>query len=652
VPARPSEGLKTVWDWTGSAGIAFVVLLIADLAVSWFAPSGGLSLVLQLALVVAAIWLAVRVLRKAARHAVWRLRNRLLVTYLFISVVPIVLIVLLAVTGAEFLARQLAVYLVTSALDRRVEGLDSAAQSVLLTHPQDRPAVIQAMIDLFYESRYPGIEVLLREPGRETRYPKASTLTAPAVASSSENGMLLRGNRFYLWSYTKSPGGDITITAPLTPQILATLVPDLGAVDFLEERGRGAPLVGTSGGRLPPALNSLDGEIFWFATMRAADWDHPAQRARTVLQVRTRLSAVLHAVFNRNADVSQSGLEITLIIGLVLFFIVEIVSVFIGITMTRSITGAVHRLYQGTERMIEGDFSQRIQVKGTDQLAELSRSFNLMTENLQRLLIVAKEKERLQSEIEIAREVQSQLYPRSIPHTEKLRLAAICQPARIVSGDYYDYESIRDKQVALAVGDVAGKGISAALLMATLQSSLRTQLQGWMEMAAAVGPDGAAFPIPAQVSTARLVSRLNTQLYAYTSPEKYATFCLGVFDEATGSFAYTNAGHLPPLLFRDGEAQRLDVNGTVVGAFPFSKYGESRVDLKSGDLLVCFTDGITEPENEYGEMFGEERLVDVISKNSHRSEEQIIQLVLESVHQWTASEELQDDMTILMARRV
>jgi phosphoserine phosphatase RsbU/P len=652
VPARPFEGVQTVWDWTGPAGIAFVALLLADLAVSWFAPSGGLALALQLALVVAAIWLAIRVLRKAARHAVWRLRNRLLVTYLFIAVVPIVLVVLLAVTGAEFLARQLAVYLVTSALDRRVEGLDSAAQSVLLTRPQDRPAVIQAMIDLFYESRYPGIELLLRETGRQTLYPKGSTLTAPAAASSSDNGMLLRGNRFYLWSYTKIPDGDITITAPLTPQILASLVPDLGAVDFLEGRGRGAPLVGTSGGRLPPALNRFDGEIFWFATMRAADWDQPARRARTVLQVRTRLSAVLHAVFNRNADVSQSSLEIILIIGLVLFFIVEIVSVIIGITMTRSITGAVHRLYQGTERMIEGDFSQRIQVKGNDQLAELSRSFNVMTENLQRLLIVAKEKERLQSEIEIAREVQSQLYPRSIPRTEKLRLAAICQPARIVSGDYYDYESIRDKQIALAVGDVAGKGISAALLMATLQSSLRTQLQGWMEMAAAVGPDGSAFPMPAQVSTSRLVSRLNTQLYAYTSPEKYATFCLGVFDEASGSFAYTNAGHLPPLLFRDGEAQRLDVNGTVVGAFPFSKYGESRVDLKSGDLLVCFTDGITEPENEYGEMFGEERLVDVISKNSHRSEEQIIQLVLESVHQWTASEELQDDMTILMARRV
>jgi sigma-B regulation protein RsbU (phosphoserine phosphatase) len=184
--------------------------------------------------------------------------------------------------------------------------------------------------------------------------------------------------------------------------------------------------------------------------------------------------------------------------------------------------------------------------------------------------------------------------------------------------------------------------------MATLQSSLRTQLQSWLEVAAAAG-NGTVMPA---VSTSHLMSRLNNQLHAYTSPEKYATFCLGVYDEPTGAFTYTNAGHLPPVLVREGVPERLDVNGTVVGAFPFSIYGESRVEMKSGDLLVCFTDGITEPENEYGEMFGEDRLTDLIARNSHRSEEQIIEIVLSSVNQWTASEELQDDMTILLARRV
>jgi sigma-B regulation protein RsbU (phosphoserine phosphatase) len=273
-----------------------------------------------------------------------------------------------------------------------------------------------------------------------------------------------------------------------------------------------------------------------------------------------------------------------------------------------------------------------------------------MTENLERLLVVAKEKERLQSEVEIAREVQSQLYPRVVPQTRTLRLTAVCHPARMCSGDYYDYEVIRDSQVALAIGDVAGKGISAALLMATLQSSLRSQLQSALEIAATAGVGGnSLLPL---LSTSHLVSRLNNQLHAYTSPEKYATFCFGIFDEPTGIFTYTNAGHLPPLLVRGGVAERLDVNGTVVGAFPFAIYDESRVELKSSDLLVCFTDGITEPENEYGEMFGEDRLIELIARSSHLSDEQIIEVVLESVREWTATDELQDDMTLLLARRV
>jgi sigma-B regulation protein RsbU (phosphoserine phosphatase) len=106
------------------------------------------------------------------------------------------------------------------------------------------------------------------------------------------------------------------------------------------------------------------------------------------------------------------------------------------------------------------------------------------------------------------------------------------------------------------------------------------------------------------------------------------------------------------MLVRDGTVTLLDVNGTVVGAFPFSEYEESRVTLRSGDLLVCYTDGVTEPENEFGEMFGEERLMELLLRNSQRPEEEIIQLVLDSVKQWTGSEELQDDMTLLLARRV
>ena len=269
-----------------------------------------------------------------------------------------------------------------------------------------------------------------------------------------------------------------------------------------------------------------------------------------------------------------------------------------------------------------------------------------MTENLERLLAVAKEKERLETEIEIARQVQEQLYPKTAPALKTLRVMGMCQPARMVSGDYYDYQALSDRQLAIAIGDVAGKGISAALLMATIQAALRMELRAALE-----SPAAHASANGFHLSTATMVSDLNQQLYATTSPEKYATFCFALYDDDTGIVSYTNAGHPPPILIRGGSATQLDVNGTVVGAFPFSKYGESKVQLEPGDLLVWYTDGITEPEDAYGEMFGEERLIELIAKNAERPDAQIIRTVMESVRQWTASPELSDDMTVVLARK-
>ncbi len=588
--------VELLFRWLGGAGVAFLLLLAAYAVLGWIAPRSGVRLVLEISIVVAGLWLVIRLLRMAARQAVWRLRNRLLVTYLFIAVVPIVLIAGLAALGGYMLVYQLAAYLVTTELDRRIDGLTVAASSATLPIPA---------------GGFPG------------------------------RGVLQRQGNFYLFSTAKTPQGDVIVAVPLTREYLAGLVPSLGLVGIDQPTEPPSKTARSAAPLLPPAANRFDTEVIWFATVPAIDWEHPSQTSDLVLAVLTRVSAVLSTVFNRKADLALEILEGILIAGLVVFVLVEVICWVIGITMTRNITGAVHHLYEGTTRVMQGDFSHRIEVSGKDQLAELGVSFNRMTENLAHLLTVAKEKERLQSEIEIAREVQNQLYPRVTPQTKSLRLAAICRPARIVSGDYYDYECVRDSYVALAIGDVAGKGISAALLMATLQSSLRTQLN--------TSNNGTADGPP---SAARLVSQLNQYLYANTSPEKFSTLCLGLYDEADGSFSYTNGGNVPPVLVRGGVVQRLDVNGTVVGAFPHAEYGESRIVLQPGDLLVFFTDGVTEPENEFGEMFGEERFLDLLARNAHLDEHEIMRSVMESVRAWTGSEELQDDMTLLLARRV
>jgi len=348
---------------------------------------------------------------------------------------------------------------------------------------------------------------------------------------------------------------------------------------------------------------------------------------------------VLGIVFGQKADWSE--LAMTALVALVgVFLIVEMASLWAGIKLTRTITGAVHELYEGTQHVREGDFNYRIPVKGTDQIAELGGSFNTMTENLGRLIVVAKEKERLESELAIARDVQNQLFPKDVPFTKSLELKGVCTPARMVSGDYYDFMALPNDGLAFAIGDVAGKGISAALLMATIQSTMRTQLS-------------TANGSPLQhLSAAKMVATLNRQLYATTSPEKYATFYFALYDEALHTLTYTNAGHLAPMLLHGNNLEMLDSTGTVVGAFPVAVYEEKTVTLEQGDVLLAYTDGIVEPENVYGEMFGEDRLKDLLVKYARADSAELIARTMEAVVHWTGEGELQDDMTMVVARRL
>jgi len=414
-----------------------------------------------------------------------------------------------------------------------------------------------------------------------------------------------------------------------SPELLSNLMPNFGDV-LLVEWGKGKDpdpsFRKLRRGHLPPQVNLFDQELRWFSPFTFKSQTY-------MLIVRSRPSAVLGTIFGQKMEYEQS---LTLFAFLVagLFLIVQLASIMVGVSMTRTITGAVHELYEGTQKVKVGDFSHRIAVRGGDQLAELSLEFNRMTENLQRLIVVAKERERLHSELEIAHDVQSRLFPKAALSLPSLMMDGVCHPAQQVSGDYYDFLSLTDSSMALAIGDVAGKGISAALLMATIQSAMRSHL-------ARAGPKS-----PAQV-----VSLLNRQIYASTAPEKYATFYFCLYDDSTGMLTYTNAGHLPPILLRGGAAEKLDVTGTVVGAFPASLYEEKQIALRPGDLLVAYTDGITEPEDAYGEMFGEQRLIDVLLKYQSAAAAEIVARTMEAALEWTGSSELQDDMTMLIARR-
>lgn len=621
---------------------------------------------------VTGVWTCIRLLRYISRHSLWSLRNRLLTVYALIGILPIVLILSLVMLCAWALTSELGIFLARSELDRRVNSIHIAAETLERIPASERLYAAPNMIS-YFRTRFPGLELYTEDATGLHSYPPGTPPLSLPPEWKDATGLIEKNGRFYEWAHIVHNGERFTALAPITDALIADLVPNLGQImlsetphgrggsDALASSGRSpksanpdyefkngrwfdkksgaAPHIAVhNAGKIPPQANRLDLAADWLAVFPHYDWDDPNVKHGAILSVRTRPSAVLSAIFT-GTDLLRSLLLAAMIAVAITFLLVEIVALVIGVSLSRRITRAIHELYEGTRRVIYGDLRHRVPVRGDDQLAELTTSFNQMTGNVERLLSIEKEKERLQAELEIAREVQTQLYPRSAPPPCGLRLTVHCEPARMVSGDYYDYESIESHKLAFAIGDVAGKGISAALLMATVQAALRAQISSSL--------DGErARPVLA----GRLVSELNRQLYAHTAPEKYATFFFAVYDDTSSLLTYTNAGHLPPILIRNGNATTLDINGTVVGAFPSSHYDESRVELQCGDLLICYTDGITEPENAYGEMFGEERLVDLVKHCAHEADNVIITKVIEAVRHWHPSEELPDDMTLLIAR--
>ncbi|HUE00283.1 MAG TPA: SpoIIE family protein phosphatase [Bryobacteraceae bacterium] len=648
--------LTSLYRKLGRIEKTFLFALVLAIVLAIAAPATLIELLVTFAVWILGFIVAVRLARTGVKKLIWSLRNRLIVAYAFIAMVPIGLILALVLVSTYWLTGQIAIYLVNSELDRRTSILRGSAATILETAPVRRTEVIQRTLE-FTQRFFPAAEILVRDGG-ELRYPPSSTITAPPAGWKDASGIVVKDAQMYSWANATGGRTDVVIMAPISQGFLASLLPGLGQVNFFSESGNGLRSVpggsaASHAAHMPPKYNLLDMQVDGVSLVPVMFWNAPANKtARGLLLVNTRMSAVLSTLFGNNVflgDMAYGQVIWALFLIIVtLFLIVELVSLVIGVSISRTITSAVHELYEGTRRVKVGDFSHRIPVRGNDQLAELGASFNTMTENLERLIIVAKEKERLQSELEIAREVQTLLFPKDVPGLKTLTLTGVCKPARVVSGDYYDFMRV-DSSVAFAIGDVAGKGISAALLMASIQSTMRMQLTA--AVPAMAGAGGAGWT-PPPLSTAIMVSRLNKLLYANTSPEKYATFYFALYDEATQTLRYTNAGHLQPILLRKGVPELLEVTGTVVGAFPFSCYEERTVRMYSGDVLVAYTDGMIEPENEYGEMFGEQRLTDLLAKNVDRDSPEIIARSMEAVLQWSGdAAELSDDMTMLVARR-
>jgi sigma-B regulation protein RsbU (phosphoserine phosphatase) len=241
------------------------------------------------------------------------------------------------------------------------------------------------------------------------------------------------------------------------------------------------------------------------------------------------------------------------------------------------------------------------------------------------------QRELLHREIEIASEVQQRLFPQILPEVPALSYAGHCRPARGVGGDYYDFLALAGGRLGIAIGDVSGKGVPAALLMASLQASVRGQSQ-------------------AAGNVAELIDAVNRLVFDASAENRYATFFYARFDPPTRRLIYTNAGHNPPMVLRGGEVLRLETGGPPVGLFRVSRYLQAEIDLQLGDLLLLFTDGISEAENPAEEEWGEDSLLAAARACEGLAPDLAIARILECADRFAAGAPQHDDMTLVVAR--
>ena len=710
------------------AGMAVVLFglqkLLGLLARSWGEHLGGW---VEFLAFVSGLLFFVLGFRWVRRRILWRLRNRLIVTYVFIGVIPVVLLVAMAGFSLFLFAGQFASYVVISELNsqlRSAEAVNAAISNELAAGlARGNTATAESLSGLKKHDRawerrqveaWQGSKALplSSEPPatsgfsypaffdkKDNQYAKALREGKPFREIVSDHGKL------YLRVVSVLPVGETSLTVvtsePLDKALIGKIAEDLGEITLYadaapeEPAGPIAPAPAGSGvkttfsyngsnqngvvithgsgsqqssevlsstftvGTSPQPTSFMDQEIPFVTPLQAVDWGSGAAVGRDILlKVRTRPSKLYGHLFAALGEFA--GYVVDALIFVAIFFaIIELIALIIGMRMTRTVTAAVAQLHQATTYIDRGDFSHRIPVKSSDQLADLAISFNSMTASIEKLIQEQKEKQRLENELAIAQEVQAQLFPRQVSELESLEVHGFCRPARTVSGDYYDFLTASSHKLILAVGDISGKGISAALLMATIHSAVRAysvenlpQMREPVAVGAVAGAGRvmAAWPEGVEVSPGALLSLLNHQLYESTPPEKYATLFLGIYDGRSHHLTYSNGGHLPPILIaRDGSIRRLEAGGTVVGLFDNMTYAEGSVEMHPGEIFLAYSDGVTEPENDFGE-FGEQRLIDLVRDNRELPLPEISQIVTLAVDNWIGDHEQPDDVTLVLAR--
>jgi serine phosphatase RsbU (regulator of sigma subunit) len=289
-------------------------------------------------------------------------------------------------------------------------------------------------------------------------------------------------------------------------------------------------------------------------------------------------------------------------------------------------------LNHGVQQLAGGDFSARVPVRSADEFGTLATAFNQMAADLERNQSLAVERERLRRELELSRQIQTEMLPRGSLRSGPAEIAGVSIPAREVGGDFFNYFQVADGRLALLVGDVSGKGVSAALLMANVQATLRARL-------------------PHELDLAQLARHLDVEVEQTTPPAVYLTLFLGILEQDGRTLRYVNAGHNPQFVARKrGGIVAMSSTGLPIALYAGHPYREERVSLEDGDLLFFYTDGLVETENAAGDQFGSERLQDYLTSLQANSIDAILERLDREVRTFRGGVEPLDDATMMALR--
>ncbi len=653
--------LRNVWRHLSRIDLFAIGLILGGATCAFLDLSGGLASFLKFFAIIATVYALFRLAGWWRTRLLWSLRNRLIVAYLFIAVVPILLILTLVVLAGQILYSQLGAYLLYEDIHGRIAMMADITEHIAAAHrtlpkgisEEDSERVLAEQSKQVHDRELPKLSIDFSDDPTLLR----------KVAGAGKNsfaGLVEEGDKLYLMSLREMPEPNgvrvVTLRVLVTPEFLALIAPDLGAIQLNLTRkfegGTRRGILYTSGDNtqyettspipaqnrmLHPSSNWIDPAVTGFSRLDAVYVGSGGvfdPRRPVLVTFNARPSRLNARIFSSLGDLSGS-FSILFVAVSIVFLLIEIAALITGIVMTRRITKAVSDLHQATQYVRNRDWTHRVRIDRRDQLGDLGESFNEMTGSISGLMEEQKKRQRLENELSIASEVQNQLFPQKLPSIQGVELEAINKAARTVSGDYYDFIQLSPTHLAIALADISGKGISAALLMASLQAALRSQLL-------AAGSE--------KMSTAELVGRLNMHLVRNTADDRFATFFIAVYDSATRTLRYTNAGHLPGFLIANGASKHLDIGGMVLGVMEDYVYEEGTVTVPPNALLVEYSDGLVEPENVYGEEFGIRRLQEAAIRVQSSAPRVVGQSLMMAAEEWAGTPEQADDMTVVVAR--